>query len=107
MKKENVSSHPEKQSPMRRRTRSFHAAMAAAFILLCVPAIHGSAEVTVNTGKLTITGGTPPPPVAPFPTVTVNTSVLTITGGTPPPPAAPFPTVTVNTDKLTITGKTK
>jgi hypothetical protein len=102
-----MASYPEKYRPSRRHDRAFYVALVFVFVALCIPAIHGSAEVTVDTGKLTITGGTPPPPSAPFPTVTVNTSVLTITGGTPPPPAAPFPTVTVNTDKLTITGKTK
>ena len=62
------------------------------------------AEVVVTTDKLTITGGTPPPPKAPFPGVVVVTDKLTITGGTPPPPKPPFPGVTVTTDKLTISG---
>jgi len=102
-----MAHYSEKYGPSRRHARTVYVALAVVFMLFCIPAIHGSAEVTVNTGKLTITGGNPPPPAAPFPTVTVNTAVLTITGGNPPPPAAPFPSVTVNTDKLTITGKTK
>jgi len=77
------------------------------FMVLCIQAIYCAAEVTVNTDKLTITGGTPPAPPPPFPPVTVNTGVLTITGGMPPPPAPAFPPVNITTDKLTITGKTK
>jgi len=81
--------------------------VATVFFVFCLQAVHCFGEVTVYTDKLTITGGTPPAPLPPFPPVTVTTGVLTITGGIPPPAAPPFPPVNVTTDKLTITGKPK
>jgi|LSQX01.3.fsa_nt_gb hypothetical protein len=64
------------------------------------------APVTLTTGKLTITGGTPLPPQPPFPPDTTETGKLTITGGgIPLPPAPPFPGMTITTTPLTISGK--
>ena len=63
-------------------------------------------QVVITTQKLTVTGGTPPPPSAPFPPVTITTDKLTVSGGVPPPPKPPFPGVTITTSKLTVSGRT-
>jgi hypothetical protein len=83
--------------------------ICATFFVLCLQAVDSNGNVTVTTGKITITGAPPKPAVTypPFTPVTVTTGTLTITGATPvpPPPKGPFTPVNVTTGTLTITGK--
>lgn len=73
-------------------------------LVLLHPACLG--DVTISTRTLTITGGAPPPPPAPFHPVFINTNKLTISGSGIPVPAAPaFPGVSVTTKTLTISGR--
>lgn len=96
---------PVMEVAVRNRLLALVAALPIVVALLLPFAAPLWGQVVITTPRLTITGGTPPPPPLPFPPVTVTTPLLTITGGAPPPPRPPFPGVTVTTPTLTISGR--